>query len=585
MENYYYNILLVFTVLILCIPDSGMAQTNCTILKSNCPPSDLVPTCATTVVNGVAGAYVSWSPPSFSLSCPGGTSGYDFVMSYNLNEHQSGVECWLYNHVQRVASGGGRLNLWQSTGSGNPSFTTPTFYLPLTPTNCSMTITNGSHNDFTVKVYLIFSNGTMSGVNTSFLVSGSKEYSFAITPLLAGAYRLFFEFTGDGDHKDFVDLLQINASLVGSGCTDDINFSLTSDHTPGDFFPVGTTKVSYTAICNSCVPIISETCQFDVVVTGVTASATITNATCGLNNGTASITAVSTNSSPAFQYNLDNSGWTNFTSPATITGLAPGNHLINVRDYFPNIPAYCQILSPLSINIANIIDIINPVVSCPANISINGCDLNAVVSTTGLSYSTTLQTITLQQFSATGATATDNCGVVSWQYRDISSGTCPIIVTRTFTVSDARGNSASCNQTLTISDSQAPSLTIFGSTDYCVEDLDFSVVNAPRTDITSRPDWYNLQRGSTELDISNYSDNCTSKTDLTIRWRFDFADGTSLSGNGQISAYGSDIHLPGMENQTVIHHLTYWVKDKCGNETGATSSLTIHPRPQINKQT
>jgi hypothetical protein len=92
-------------------------------------------------------------------------------------------------------------------------------------------------------------------------------------------------------------------------------------------------------------------------------------------------------------------------------------------------------------------------------------------------------------------------------------------------------------------------------------------------------------KGSTELDLLDYQDNCTSKPQLAIRWRIDFANGNSLSGTGQISAYGADIQLPGQEGSDLAHHLTYWVKDKCGNEAQSTATITIHPRPQINKNT
>jgi hypothetical protein len=59
------------------------------------------------------------------------------------------------------------------------------------------------------------------------------------------------------------------------------------------------------------------------------------------------------------------------------------------------------------------------------------------------------------------ATATDNCDpapVVT--YSDVSMGVCPQIITRTWVATDACGNSASADQTITLDDTIAPVLTV-----------------------------------------------------------------------------------------------------------------------------
>ena len=130
------------------------AQTGCSIIKTGCPPSDLTsPLCATHKVGGVLGANVSWTPPSFELSCPGeGGSGYAFNMEFDLNESLSAAGCWEYNKVQRVGTSGGKLRLWQSVGTGDPWVKTPAFYLTGT-TDLQLTIY--AVENFTVNVYLI----------------------------------------------------------------------------------------------------------------------------------------------------------------------------------------------------------------------------------------------------------------------------------------------------------------------------------------------------------------------------------------------------------------------------------------------
>ena len=92
----------------------------------------------------------------------------------------------------------------------------------------------------------------------------------------------------------------------------------------------------------------------------------------------------------------------------------------------------------------------DPLIStCPVNRSFTGCDPGVI---TGPVYSATVANSTYAEFSdATNqGVATDNCGIVSVTYQDATSGTCPVVVMRTWTLEDAEGNEVSCIQTITI---------------------------------------------------------------------------------------------------------------------------------------
>src|SRR5258708_16189521 len=61
--------------------------------------------------------------------------------------------------------------------------------------------------------------------------------------------------------------------------------------------------------------------------------------------------------------------------------------------------------------------------------------------------------------TALGLTISDNCtpnaGLVV-AHTDSSAGTCPLVITRTYTVADACNNSSPASQTITVQDTTAP---------------------------------------------------------------------------------------------------------------------------------
>src|SRR5262249_3616033 len=57
------------------------------------------------------------------------------------------------------------------------------------------------------------------------------------------------------------------------------------------------------------------------------------------------------------------------------------------------------------------------------------------------------------------ATATDNCGTPTVTVSRASTGTCPKIITDTFTATDSCGNTASCTRTITVHDTTKPVLS------------------------------------------------------------------------------------------------------------------------------
>ncbi|TYA58860.1 PKD domain-containing protein, partial [Formosa maritima] len=98
-----------------------------------------------------------------------------------------------------------------------------------------------------------------------------------------------------------------------------------------------------------------------------------------------------------------------------------------------------------------------PIINAPNAILVEGCDSEDVINgnVTSLPYSESLITISELQFTAEGGTFTED-NVATITYQDSSSGSCPITVTRTFTITDNCNLSASATQIITIQDTINP---------------------------------------------------------------------------------------------------------------------------------
>ena len=114
----------------------------------------------------------------------------------------------------------------------------------------------------------------------------------------------------------------------------------------------------------------------------------------------------------------------------------------------------------------NIDDTTDPTITCPAGTTYEACTTADIAALTTLPFTTAQATITLAQLTAAGGTAGDNCAVKEINYVDSQSGTCPIVITRTFTVIDSCDNSATCDQVFNIDDTTDPTITCPAGTTY-----------------------------------------------------------------------------------------------------------------------
>jgi hypothetical protein len=135
------------------------------------------------------------------------------------------------------------------------------------------------------------------------------------------------------------------------------------------------------------------------------------------------------------------------TSTQTNTGACP---IVITRIY--TITDACGNASTVSQTI-NVDDSQAPLItSTLAPLNIEGCSLA----------SATAAVTTVAALEAMGVAISDNCTAdadLIVTSTETSAGTCPIVITRIYTITDACGNASTVSQTLNVDDTQAPTAT------------------------------------------------------------------------------------------------------------------------------
>jgi gliding motility-associated-like protein len=208
--------------------------------------------------------------------------------------------------------------------------------------------------------------------------------------------------------------------------------SIVSTHTPGSFFPVGTTTVTYTVFDFASN---SSTCTFTVTVLDTTKPF--------VNTCPSNITVVSTALACG-----NTVTWTPPTALDNCSGVITPVASHNPGDFFPvgtttvtytftdaaNNSSICSFT-------VTVVDTIKPIIAnCPGNISANndlgqcGANVSWVVPT-----------------------ATDNCGTITVASTHNPGDFFPLGTTQVgYTFTDASGNSVTCNFTVTVTDNEVP---------------------------------------------------------------------------------------------------------------------------------
>jgi hypothetical protein len=171
-------------------------------------------------------------------------------------------------------------------------------------------------------------------------------------------------------------------------------------------------------------------------------------------------------------------------------------------------------------------DITNPVITCPTDLTFE-CSGDVPVAFS--SY---------VSFLAGGGSTSDNCGIdtSSFAITETDNGTCPRVITRTYSIADSCGNISQCVQTITVDDITNPVIT-------CPADVTFEC------------------RGDIPVAFSNYASF--------------LAGGGSVSDNCGIDT--SSLSITETDNGTCPRVITrtYSIADSCGNISQCVQTITV----------
>ncbi|MBN2777226.1 MAG: HYR domain-containing protein [Bacteroidales bacterium] len=301
--------------------------------------------------------------------------------------------------------------------------------IALTQSPISGTTLSGGHNSTQVV--------TVTATDES---GNFRACSFTVTvkdteaPVLSGCPSNIVQDTDEGEAGAIVTWVEPSAS---DNCTASGSLTWTNSHSPGDFFNVGATTVTYTA--TDAAGNVSDVCSFTVTISDNEDPEITCPGNISVNNDASECGAVVTYVAPV--------GTDNFPGAVTtqIAGLASGSlfpvgtttNTFRVTDAYGN-TADCSFT-------VTVTDTEDPQISCIADISTS---VDAGACTAVVNYSAPV--------------GTDNCaGAVTTQTAGLASGSeFPVgTTTNTFLVTDAVGRTATCSFDVTVVDDIDPEIT------------------------------------------------------------------------------------------------------------------------------
>jgi len=451
MKN-LYSTTVVFLLILFSTNSLLYAQDEPICITLECPTDITVCTsdtsaCDEGILNPL-GACVPWTlNPTPSQNCSGGPGGSSFQMMFELNEQQLGVDCWGSHYISRVGSQNVKLFSGSHPEGDDSYIITPLMYLQVGVfPSIDVTYDDGDYD-----LYISYiTEGDIEGtpILAASFDPGSRTpgttYTISENPLLPsdGIYKIKYLFSyNDGfkpSNMNTFDNIEIQGILIDATCTGGIDFVVVSTHNPGDYFPVGTTPVTYTATYTATDgTILVKECTFNVNVLDITLNITEVQPSCHTLGSITAVASGGVNPPDTYTYVLtpiSPSGADISNTTGVFTGLDPGTYTVTATDLTsPNCSEASSIITILDTG-----DTIAPVVTGAIDeTTVEGCDVSyaPLPETTVSGLEVLLGNLLI----------TDNVSLdanITVSSSDSSTGNCPIVITRTYTVTDECGNTS-----------------------------------------------------------------------------------------------------------------------------------------------
>ena len=153
--------------------------------------------------------------------------------------------------------------------------------------------------------------------------------------------------------------------------------------------------------------------------------------------------------------------------------------------------------------IISVIDDIYPTITtCAVTRNFEGCNTGVITDPPFSAISVASSEAVFENANNQGV-ASDPCGITSVTYEDLAVGICPIIVTRTWTITDACGNYSSCEQTINIEDTVDPIITTC-AVNRMMDDCDLaSITDPPYSPIEAASSEAEFENGINQGNVSD----------------------------------------------------------------------------------
>ncbi len=187
--------------------------------------------------------------------------------------------------------------------------------------------------------------------------------------------------------------------------------------------------------------------QFTITVTTVTTQPTTANVQYCQNAAASPLTATPSSPGMILYYYSSQNG-----SPQT--SITPSTANVGSTTYWVAEAQSATCIGPKKPIVVTVYPA--PQITAPAPTNVQGCNPTAI--TGGLPYATVATPITLAQLQTAGGNIPNAAAIGTYTitYIDVASGTNPIIVTRTFSVSNICGTAVTAQQQITVQDTAGP---------------------------------------------------------------------------------------------------------------------------------